>query len=94
MITISPFILYNGGRSRKEWHDVVNKQISTLTRPHRQDGSKKLPRAGAGMCIAAGSQIMKTRALGLSKHVTITETQIRARLVLYPIMITTITVLE
>ena len=42
------------------------------------DGSKTKTGAGAGICVVAGSHILKTRSLGLSKHSTVMQTEVRA----------------
>ena len=42
------------------------------------DGSKTKTGAGAGICIAAGSHIMRTRAHGLSKHATEMQAELHA----------------
>ena len=42
------------------------------------DGSKTKTGAGAGICIAVGNHILKTRAHGLSKHATVMQTELQA----------------
>ena len=42
------------------------------------DGSKSESGAGAGICIAAGSYIYRTRAFGLPQYSTIAQAEMRA----------------
>ena len=42
------------------------------------DGSKTKTGAGAGICMAVGNHILRTRAHGLSKHATVTQTELEA----------------
>ena len=42
------------------------------------DGSKTKSGAGAGVCIAVGNHILRTRSHGLSKHATVMQTELHA----------------